>query len=685
MASKVLKSFLIGIGYDTRSLEAGDKKINASLNGIRSGALGISGALIGAFGAAAGSIAGVANRVDKLAMSTQNLRTSQAAVYSFGNAVKLMGGDAVDALDAIKRFEEIQNNLRLKGDAGPISDLATAGIDVSSLYETKTGEEFMRALADMLPKLDEGQSNQVQSALGLSDGVFRTLKGGADQLDEAMKRASGLTGSVDQLTEDARKLAENASEFGLIIDGVTNEIAEKFLPSLVGAGTALNDFLKESRGKISNVIDYSADNPEATAVLGLSSVTAMAGAVMAKLGLSTIGGAVSKAGTAGLAVTGGAVGANVLNKTLDEKVPGYKGASEGFDEFLKSVTGLDRIKSPIEVLFGKPISKRSDEGEASPAAPAEVGKWPDIEHEAFGSGEAKEVKSQSVDDMVKAIQSAKRSVNGPPAEAAATASVAVPEIMPMARDDKPETSLEAPPAARIIPESPEVAASSEQKHTDKREPAPPIDAAPRISANEAYGDPPEPVVTILRENDETPPVVVAPEPTQAKVDAPIDDRRDRRIELIDVGARGLSRGEDSAKRAPAKAPEVSSPRQGVRIEDQSLGGPAQMPGHDKDDREAPPQSPWTDAPLFKQIFGERSSSDMMPPIHQVDTGQGSKETSAQGVDDIVRALQAAKLKVENNQSFTIQLDGQAIEAKITQVNERLNYETLNDLKTTTER
>ena len=42
MASKVLKSFLIGIGYDTKALEAGDKKINASLQGIKSNTLGIS-------------------------------------------------------------------------------------------------------------------------------------------------------------------------------------------------------------------------------------------------------------------------------------------------------------------------------------------------------------------------------------------------------------------------------------------------------------------------------------------------------------------------------------------------------------------------------------------------------------------------------------------------------------------
>lgn len=352
MAAKVLKSFLIGIGYDTKALEAGDKKIMGSLQGVKSGAVGVSAALVGAFGAAALSVTNTANQVDRLALASQNLRTSQASVYNFGNAVKLMGGDAADAVDTLLRFEEIQNNLRLKGEAGPINDLALAGLDVSALYGTSTGEEFLRALAGMIPNLDEGQRATVQDSLGLSDAVFRSLAGGVESLDASMKRAAGLTGSVDQLTEDSRKLAENASEFGLIIEGVTNELADKFLPILVGAGSAINNFLKEYRGEISGVIDYASDNPSATAALGGSAALALTGAAASKIGLSTLGGAASKAGTAGLAVTGGAIGADLLNDTLNENVSGYGQLSRNFDQWLMGVTGLERIPSPMEVLFG---------------------------------------------------------------------------------------------------------------------------------------------------------------------------------------------------------------------------------------------------------------------------------------------------------------------------------------------
>jgi len=303
MATKVLKSFLIGIGWDTKALEEGDKKINASLGSIKSKTLGVSAALVGAFGFAASAVVGVSDRVDKLAMSTQNLRTSMNTVYSFGSAVKLMGGEASDALDTIKGFEEIQNNLRLKGEAGPINDLAMAGIDVSSLYETNTGEEFMRALSGMIPKLNEGQRSVVQSSLGLSDGVFRSLAGGVENLDATMKRASSMTGSVDQLTENARKLADSSASFGLIIEGVKNELSEKFLPSLIGATEGVNNFLKEYRPEISKGIDALAENPQATAGIGIGAAATVAGAGISKIGLSGIGGALKGAGQIGMAIS----------------------------------------------------------------------------------------------------------------------------------------------------------------------------------------------------------------------------------------------------------------------------------------------------------------------------------------------------------------------------------------------
>lgn len=401
MSARVLKSFLIGIGYDTRKLEEGEKRVMSSLEGVKSGSLGISAAIVGAFGAAGASVVSTARSVDQLALSTQNLRTSQNAVYNYGNAIKMMGGEASEAVDALQRFEQIQNEYRLKGQSGPLNDLAMAGVDVSTLYATQTGDEFAQALASMLPSLNEGQRAVAQDALGISDATFRTLAGGIDSLNDSLKNANEITGNVDQLTENSRKLLETTSEFGLIIEGIKNEIAEEFLPSMIGAGKAINSFIKDIRGDISGVIDYAADNASATATLGSSATAAVVGAGASKLGLKVIGGGLQKAGTAGVAVTSGAIGADVLNEWLNENVQGYGAASRGFDSMLEDVLGVDRIMSPMEFLFGSGSSSmtRGTRSVNDSIAPSGI--------DAYGY---KEIAAQNNDDLVKALQAAKLNV-----------------------------------------------------------------------------------------------------------------------------------------------------------------------------------------------------------------------------------------------------------------------------------
>lgn len=365
--ARVLKSFLIGLGYDTKGLEEGEKKFKGSIGGVKSTAVTTSAALIGAFALAATSVAATASEVDQLALRTQNLRTSTQTVYNYGNAIRLMGGNADEAVDALKRFEQIQNDLRIKGQAGPINELAMAGIDVTSLYGTQTGEEFAQALAGMLPGLDEGQRSVVQESLGLSDATFRTLAGGIDGLNKALQDAQSFTGNIEQLTEGSRQLRENQSEFSLILEGISNELAEKFLPSLTGASDSVNLFLKSIRGEVSGAIDYAAENATATGVIGGSAAAALIGSGASKLGLKTIGGAVSRAGTAGVAIGVAAVASDLLNQSLMDNVPGYSNAARSFDEWLMGVTGLERIPSPMELLFGG----NSASGSVAPSPSAE--------------------------------------------------------------------------------------------------------------------------------------------------------------------------------------------------------------------------------------------------------------------------------------------------------------------------
>ena len=303
MASKVLKSFLIGIGYDTKALEAGDKKINASLQGIKSNTLGISAALVGAFGAGAGVIVSTANKIDRLAAAAQNMRTAFSAQYNFGNAVELMGGQAQEGYDFLKKAEDFQNNYKQNGQITSNDSLVTAGVDTASLARTaEHGDamDFYRELQRQFQGLNEGQRAQVQSTLGFSDYVSRLLKEGNG--DGRMAQAASYTGSIDQMTESARRFAESNAILSKKFEGLTNELTEKFLPSLIGASEWANKFLDEHRPTISKGIDVLAENPGATSGLLTGAVTAGVGATLAKW-LPKTGGALKGAGQFGLVVS----------------------------------------------------------------------------------------------------------------------------------------------------------------------------------------------------------------------------------------------------------------------------------------------------------------------------------------------------------------------------------------------
>ncbi|MNF85779.1 hypothetical protein D3C85_1319910 [compost metagenome] len=78
---------------------------------------------------------------------------------------------------------------------------------------------------------------------------------------------------------------------------------------------------------------------------------------------------------------------------------------------------------------------------------------------------------------------------------------------------------------------------------------------------------------------------------------------------------------------------------------------------------------------------DRSAADSMPPAIN-STADEDRQASAEA---IAGALSRAPIKVENQLGITLQLDGQALESKIMQVNERQNHEALGDFTATTER
>lgn len=413
MASKVLKSFLIGIGYDTKALEVGDRKINASLQGIKSNTLGVSAALVGAFGAGAGVIASTANRIDRLAAATQNMRTPMNTVYNFGNAVEAMGGQASEALDALKRFEEFQNNFNLNGQDSSIDSLAKAGIDVGALASTRGGDamDFARELERQYQGLNEGQRAQVQDALGLSNGVSRLLSEG--KTEARMALSSSYTGPIDQMTESARRFAESNTILSQKFEGMANELTDKFLPKLIGASEWMGKFLDDHREQIGKTIDYAAEKP-ASAVLGASAGAVIGGSLLSYLGLSGLGKVATRAGMPGLIASGSYMATDSIFDKL-ESYEGYRGFSDSVDQGARNI-GLGSLVDFSSWAFNKEVQPKIS---VSPSAntPYEQQssaneRSKETSSQSLGISDRwyKEVPSSQLDELVRAMQEARLNV-----------------------------------------------------------------------------------------------------------------------------------------------------------------------------------------------------------------------------------------------------------------------------------
>lgn len=408
MAS-VLSTFLIGLGWEKSSFDTGTRDVERSLNGIKVTTLGISAALLGVFAGVATAAINTAKQVDQLSLATQNLNTNKQFVYNLGGAMKLLGGDAANALTEVQAIEETLANFRLKGELGAIGELPFASVQLNDLAKSQSASEFLSKLAEQIPNLDNPQKQVVQQSLGLSDATMKALNGGAQGFEGLLQRSEDLTGTIGQLTDNSRKLSENFATFGLRLTGIGNEIAEKTLPSLIGFSGWANQFVEKHRDDISGVIDTAADNPGSISALGGGAVSATLGALFSKLGLTSIGGVASKAGTAGIIAGGATLATDVTFDILETHFPGLKSFEQNVDQGVRNM-GLGKLVDFSDWLFNTETSpSNTPSWHDKQQLPDQSSYTPDAMPSPY-----KDVTPRTEEDndaLVKAIQAAKVNVS----------------------------------------------------------------------------------------------------------------------------------------------------------------------------------------------------------------------------------------------------------------------------------
>ncbi|WVH13990.1 hypothetical protein CASP1_00069 [Alcaligenes phage CASP1] len=323
--AKVIQNFLVGVGLDTRDFDKGAKDVVGGLGKIRT-ATGFAGtAMIGAFATASASAITAANRIDKLVLSTEKFDTSSQFIYTYGNALRALGGDAGEAVTAIRAAESALDELRLKGSFSAFEDSVFAGVDTSRLVTSRTGEDFLRNLSDMLPELNAAQQRLVQESFGFSDATMRSLRDGTKAFDMMLARSAELGGSIDGAANAAREFNKELAELGTRMDAVGNTLAEKMIPSFNGILKSVNNFLDSNKENISTVADVASRSPGGTAAFvgGSAALAGAAGLSAVGLGGGAIGGALSTAGPLGIVAGGGLIAAQATPDEV-ESLTGWR-------------------------------------------------------------------------------------------------------------------------------------------------------------------------------------------------------------------------------------------------------------------------------------------------------------------------------------------------------------------------
>lgn len=240
-----IKNFLVGVGLDTKDFDKGSEKVDKGLDSFRTKAGFAGAAMVSAMVGAGLAAVNAGSRIDKLNLSTSGMDASTKFVHDYGGALTMLGGEASEAEQALKRVETALTNFRVKGDFGDFQNIALAGIDTTALTQAKDSEEFIKILAELTPELNKDQQRILQESFGFSDAVMQSLRGGREALDQNIARVAELTGDFTKATESAREYNKTIAEFQLRIEGVGNALAINLLPGINSIFDTVGEFVNE--------------------------------------------------------------------------------------------------------------------------------------------------------------------------------------------------------------------------------------------------------------------------------------------------------------------------------------------------------------------------------------------------------------------------------------------------------
>jgi hypothetical protein len=318
--ANTISNFLVGVGFDFDKDSA--KKVESSLDGVKSKALQLGAVLAGAFGARA-LTAGFAATNDRLGKFSEVMGVSANDVAALGRALEHEGGSLESFMGQLQGLERMRAGL-LAGETGWIEAAGRAGIDYAPIQAATNATEAYLALARQFSGMSRQQRINAAQALGLDEASIRLLSRGEGAVRAVIGAETQMRPVTEEMTESAKEFNDQWQDLMTNMGGFADRVSTEVLPPINKVIAGMNDWIAANRQflnvKLDSVLKGMADNFDILAV-AVTAITAAKLGTIASLAahIPVIGAGLATIASSLAAIT--AVGASYLGaKAISEAV-----------------------------------------------------------------------------------------------------------------------------------------------------------------------------------------------------------------------------------------------------------------------------------------------------------------------------------------------------------------------------
>lgn len=352
--SSVLTSFLVGIGWDTSGFDQGTKHIESSMGSVKSSVLQTA-ASIATLSALTGAGLKFAKSTSEIDNFTRSIGVGRSDLLAFGGALQGIGGDADAAMGVLTSLEQKRASI-LTGETGWIAPAARAGIDTNAILQATDSLDAILRLSDQFKNAAPQQRLNMADALGFDPATVAFLSQGRDVVSATLDQYRDARPLVDGLTEASRDLTQEWSRLEALAGGIGDKVQSKLIPAITQATTVVGDFLSANKQAIDAGIEKygTPENIESASVAaagaGVSTAGAVAGSLLQRFGLTSVGslvaGGARLAGGVGIAYGVSDIASRFADEQL-QQIPGYQELDAAFTRKAYDVTGWDLSRGNV--------------------------------------------------------------------------------------------------------------------------------------------------------------------------------------------------------------------------------------------------------------------------------------------------------------------------------------------------